>query len=161
MIRQSLAQTQENSPKTTNVSSFQREMNWFLDQLKAGFPMVDDAPRTFFSEPSFPAIDVVETEDTVDISAEVPGVKEDDLDVSISGQVLVIKGEKSAEHESKEDNYHLIERRYGNFRRQVPLGFSPEDGAIDTQFSDGVLKLHISKPVMDKADVQRIDIRKS
>lgn len=160
MSRQSLPQTQADAGESAFFPSFQREMNRFLDQFKSGFPMMDDAKQSMFPEPSFPAIDVVETEDAFDISAEVPGVKEDDLDVSISGQVVTLKGEKSADHEKKEEDYHLIERRYGSSRRQIPLGFNPEEGAVDAQFADGILKLHIAKPATLKADVQKIDIKK-
>jgi HSP20 family protein len=161
MSRQSLPQTQANSAESSFFPSFRREMNRFLDQFKTGFPIMDGAAETIFSGPSFPAVDVLETDDFFEISAEVPGVKEADLDVSIRGQVLIIKGEKSADHEAKEDNYHLIERRYGSFHRQIPLGFSPEDGAIDAKFSDGILKLHIKKPAAVKANVRKIDIKKS
>ena len=161
MPHQSLPKAQPSAVGSAFFPSFQREMNRFLDQFRSGFPMTDDATRAMFSEPSFPAIDVVETDDAFDISAEVPGVKEDDLDVSISGTTLVLKGEKSSDHEEKEDNYHLIERRYGSFRRQIPLGFSPEEGAVEAEFADGLLKLRIAKPATAKAAVQKIDIKKS
>lgn len=75
--------------------------------------------------------------------------------------MLTLKGEKSYAHEEKEENFHRIERRYGSFRRQVPLGFAPENGAVGAEFKDGVLKLTIKKPEAAKADVQKIDIKKS
>ena len=161
MSRQSLPQTRQDAGSAAFFPSFQKEMNRLLDQFRSGFPMIDDDARPFFSGPSFPAIDVIETDDTLEISAEVPGVKEDDLEATISGDVLILKGEKSADHEENEDNYHLIERRYGSFRRQIPLGFAPEDGAVETKFADGILKLHITKPAKAKPDVQKINIKKT
>lgn len=161
MSRLPLPQTRETATGPAFFPIFQREMNRLLEQFRNGFPPMEDELQTAFSEPSFPAIDVVESEDAFDISAEVPGVKEDDLDVSISGTTLILKGQKSAEHEEKEDNYHLIERRYGSFRRQIPLGFSPEEGAVKPEFADGILKLHIAKPATAKADVQKIHIKKT
>lgn len=161
MSRQSLPQSRENSAGSSFFPTFQKEMNRLFDQFRSGFPLMDDAAGTMFSDAAFPAIDVVKTEDAFDISAEVPGVKEDDLDISISGETLLLKGEKSSEHEEKDDNVHLIERRYGSFRRQIPLGFSPEEGAVDVEFADGILKLHIAKPANAKAAVQKIDIKKS
>lgn len=123
--------------------------------------MPDTETRDVFTGPSFPAIDLIETQDALEISAEVPGVKEDDLDVTIAGDTLVLKGEKSAEHEEKENNYHMVERRYGTFRRHIPLGFAPDDGAVKAEFKDGILKLRIAKPANAKEDVQKIDIKTS
>ena len=161
MSRQPLPQARSTPKETALFPSLQKEMNRLLDQFKSGFPMLDENERAFFDGPSFPAIDVVETDNAIEVSAEVPGVKEDDLDVTVSGETLVLKGEKSADHEEYEDNYHLIERRYGSFRRQIPLGFAPEDGAVDARFADGILKLSIAKPATAKAGVQKISIKKS
>lgn len=160
MSRQNLPQSQQDAAGSSFFPSFQKEMNRLFDQFRNGFPAMDDEARWGFSGPSFPAIDVVETDDAVEISAEVPGVKEDDLDVSISGKTLVLKGEKSADHEEKEHNYQLIERRYGSFRRQIPLGFAPDEGAVDAKFADGILKLHITKPANAQAGVQKVKINK-
>ena len=161
MSRHSLPQTQGNNGANALFPSLQKEMNRLLDQFRSGFPMFDDDGRTAFAGPAFPAIDVLETEDALEISAEVPGVKEDNLDASISGETLILKGEKSADHEEREENYHLIERHYGSFRRQIPLGFAPEDGAVDAKFADGILKLRIAKPANAKIGVKKIDIKKT
>lgn len=161
MTNQLLPDLQPNRSESPFFPSFQKEMNRLLDQFRTGFPVPDTTSAASVSGPMFPAIDVVETEDAVEISAEVPGVKEDDLSATITGDMLTLKGEKSAEHEKKEDNYHLIERRYGSFRRQIRLGFTPDDGAVKTDFSDGVLKLHIAKPAIAKSEVKKIDIKKS
>ena len=141
--------------------SLQREMNRLFDQFRSGFPGADALPGPMFGTGGFPAIDVVDTGDALEVTAEVPGVKEDDLDVSISGDVLMLKGEKSHDHEEKEENFHRIERRYGRFQRRIPLGFTPENGAVSADFTDGVLKLKIAKPAAAKAEVQKIDIKKS
>ena len=161
MSRQKLPQSNRSNGEPALFPSLQKEMNRLLDQFKSNFPMLDDEGQSFISGPSFPALDVVETDDTVEVSAEVPGVKEDDLDVTVSGETLVLKGEKSSDHEEKDDNYHLIERRYGSFRRQIPLGFAPDEGAVKAAFADGILKLTIAKPSTAKAAVQKIDIKKA
>lgn len=88
-------------------------------------------------------------------------MKENDLDVAISGDVLTLKAEKRHAHEERKDNFHRIERRYGGFRRQIPLGLSPETGAVRAEFSDGVLKLTIQKPETARPEVQKIPIKKS
>ncbi|TMM51195.1 Hsp20/alpha crystallin family protein [Sulfitobacter sabulilitoris] len=105
-----------------------------------------------------PALDVSETDDAIEITAEIPGVKESDLDVSVTGNTLVLKGEKSTESERSEKNYHLIERQYGSFRRQVPLGFAPDDKDIKATFADGVLTLNIKKPAEIAATTKKIKI---
>ncbi|MCF2870392.1 Hsp20/alpha crystallin family protein [Octadecabacter sp. G9-8] len=161
MSQQTLPQTARPTNDTALFQSFQTEMNRLLDHFKSGFPMLEDARDTLFAGPSFPAIDVIETDDGIEITAEVPGVKENELDVTVSGETLVLKGEKSADHEEKENGYHLIERRYGSFRRQIPLGFAPEDGAVKANFSDGILRFSIAKPSAAKTAVQKIDINKT
>ena len=105
-----------------------------------------------------PAIDVAETDTGLEISAEIPGVVEDDLDVTVQGDTLVIKGEKSADREEKAKDYHLVERRHGSFRRHIPLGFVPDTGAVEADFTNGVLRLRITRPDNAPTGVQKISI---
>ena len=152
-------------PQSQNIAPFfqsmQREMNEFLDR----FHLRPVAPTSEFFEAigtaGFPAIDVAETDDAVEITAEIPGVKEDDIDISIVRDVLTIKGEKSSDHEEKDKDYHVVERHFGSFRRQLPLGFSPDEGAVKASFTDGVLRLKITKPADTKSAVQKIKISRS
>ncbi|MCO4849060.1 MAG: Hsp20/alpha crystallin family protein [Yoonia sp.] len=140
---------------------FQREMNRLLDQFQNGFAPSDTSANEPFADALVPAIDIVETDDAIQVSAEVPGVQEADLDASISGGVLTLKGKKSADHEESDNNYHRIERRYGSFLRQISLGFTPEDNAVDAKYADGVLKIHIVKPAAARTQVRKIDISKT
>lgn len=137
--------------------SFQKEMNRLIDQFRTGFPMPDLGSG--FQAAVMPAIDVVETDGAVEISAEVPGVKEDDIEAAIKGDVLILKGEKSSEHEEGENDYRLIERSYGSFRRQIALGFTPDDDAVAAHVENGILKVRIQKPAT--VDMRKIDIKKS
>lgn len=107
-----------------------------------------------------PALDISETDEAVVITAEIPGVKEDDLDVSVTGDVLLLKGEKTKEVEETKADYHLIERRFGSFRRQIPLGFTPPKDGVDASFENGVLNLTINKPDEVAASTQKIKIEK-
>ncbi|MEO1138194.1 MAG: Hsp20/alpha crystallin family protein [Pseudomonadota bacterium] len=141
--------------------TFQKELNRLIDQFRANFPMHDVDTASLFGASLFPAVDIVETDDTVEISVELPGVSDEDLEASIAADVLTLKGKKSSDHEETEENYHLIERRYGSFRRNIPLGFSPEQGAVKSVFADGVLKLSVKKPAAAQETVQKIDISKS
>lgn len=140
------------------LRSMQQEMNQFLDRFRGQNPA---SPAEFFEalgHPLFPAIDVVETDDAIEVTAEIPGVKDEDLDITISQNMLVLKGEKSSDHEERKQDYHLVERRYGSFRRQVPLGFMPADGSVEATFADGILKLVIAKPEETRATVQKVRV---
>lgn len=137
----------------------QQEMERLFDRFR-GYPTVA-GPGSF---PSFgtglsPAIDVAETDDAVEVTAEIPGVGADDIDASLNGDVLVIKGEKSDERSQDDKNYHMHERSYGSFRRQIPLGFTPAEDAIEGHFADGVLRLSIAKPAEAKAANRKIEIK--
>jgi HSP20 family protein len=91
-------------------------------------------------------ISVAETKDAFEVTAELPGVDEKDIKVSLDENQLVISGEKKAESTKEEKDWHVVERSYGSFYRSMSLPFEPEDGAIDAHFDKGVLHLTIKKP---------------
>jgi HSP20 family protein len=132
------------------LHSFQTEMNNLFDRFNGG----SDRDMAVL-----PAIDIAETDDAVEVSADIPGVAKEDLEVTVANDTLIIKGEKTGEREDKDKDWHLVERSYGSFRRHVPLGFTPEDGKIDASFANGVLKLRIEKPKTATAESRRIDIK--
>lgn len=134
---------------------FQREIEHIFDRLR-GYP---PATNTVFGDQLAPVIDMAETDEAVEVTAEIPGVGSDNLDVSLNGNVLVIKGEKSDERTEDDKNYHVHERSYGSFRRQIPLGFTPTEDAIEGHFTDGVLRLSVAKPAEAKAAKRKIDIK--
>ncbi|WP_299554544.1 Hsp20/alpha crystallin family protein [uncultured Tateyamaria sp.] len=138
--------------------SFQNEMAQMLDHLRG--TAVPQPTEDFFSSGAMlvPAIDVAETETGLEVSADIPGVSKDDIDVMVQGDTLVIKGGKSTEREEKEKDYHLVERHRGSFRRHIPLGFVPADGAVDANFSNGVLTLKIERPENAPTGVQKVSI---
>ena len=137
----------------------QHEMEQLFDRFRGYPPVAGALPRLGLGNSALPAIDMAETEDAVEITADIPGVGADDLDVSLNGDVLIIKGEKSDERSEEDKNYRMTERSYGSFRRQVPLGFTPADDAIDGHFADGVLKVTIRKPDEAKTPNRKIAIK--
>ena len=145
---------------TPFLRSFQDELAHMLYLTRQSTAPKSDERGLFVDLPTMPALDVAETETALEISVEVPGVSEDDLDVTVQGDVLIIKGEKSSDSEDTQKDYHVIERRYGSFRRQVPLGFVPEQGAVSASFDNGVLKLLVEKPANVQSDVQKVEIGK-
>ena len=141
--------------------SFQDELAHMLDLSRRSIPTRGDDYSFFDQMTAMPAIDVAETDGSLEVSVEIPGVSEDDLDITVQGDALIIKGEKSSDTEDKQKDYHLVERRYGSFRRQVPLGFVPEEGAVAATFENGVLKLDIAKPANGQSGTQKVQISTS
>jgi HSP20 family protein len=91
------------------------------------------------------AVDVYETDEDVVVKASVPGVDPEDLDISITGDTLTIKGETRAEEEVEEENYVYRERRYGAFSRSMTIPTSVRADEADAEFDDGVLTLRLPK----------------
>jgi HSP20 family protein len=114
-----------------------------MDRLMARLPAAG-AP----SLPSrwAPASDVVETEDAIVITAELPGVADEDVHITVEGGVLRISGERRLQQEVDEDRYHRIERSYGGFERTFPLPPGTNEDDITAGTAYGVLKITIPKP---------------
>jgi HSP20 family protein len=106
-----------------------------------------------------PAINVAETKDAFEVTAELPGVDEKDIKVSLDNNQLIISGEKKAESTKEEKDWHVEERSYGSFYRSMSLPFEPEAGAVDAHFDKGVLHLTIKKPAKAIKTTKTIDIK--
>jgi len=92
-----------------------------------------------------PAVDVFEKEDRFVVKAELPGMKEEDIDVSVIGDTLSIKGERKTETEIKEEDYYRCERSYGSFYRSIPIPSNVDADKIEASFEDGVLEVALPK----------------
>jgi HSP20 family protein len=105
-----------------------------------------DFPSWRWPEPAEgPAVDVVESDDAYIVKASLPGIKPDDLDVSITDNVLTIKGEVKNEETISEEQYHLRERRYGAFTRMITLPTSVDVDSVEATYEDGILTLNAPK----------------
>src|SRR6516164_201248 len=106
-----------------------------------------------------PAVDVAETEKGYEITAELPGMDESNIDVKVADGVLTIKGEKQEEKEEKKKDYYISERRYGAFERSFRLPEGIDTDKIDASFKNGVLKVVLLKtPEAQKAQ-KKIDVK--
>ena len=103
------------------------------------------------------ALDVTENENNFTIKASVPGINPDDIDITLSDNVLTIKGEFKEEHNVEEEKYHLRERRYGSFGRSVTLPVMVNAEAVEANYSDGVLTLTV--PKAEEVKPKRISIK--
>jgi HSP20 family protein len=106
-----------------------------------------------------PAINVAETDDSFEVTAELPGVDEKDIKVSLDDNQLVISGEKKEESTKEEKDWHVEERSFGSFYRSMSLPFEPDDGAVEAHFDKGVLRLTIKKPAKAIKSAKTIDIK--
>lgn len=100
-------------------------------------------PRRAAETEWVPAIDVTTEDGDMVIRAELPGVKREDVDVSFSGGVLTISGERKEEQERKGTGYLVRERRYGSFRRSMTLPEGVDEGKISASYKDGVLEVKV------------------
>jgi HSP20 family protein len=108
-----------------------------------------------------PKIDVSEGKDGLEVTAELPGVEEQDIDVTLSRDVLTIRGEKKSERDEadKDKNWHLVERRYGLFSRSVTLPYEPDSDKVEAKFEKGVLRVRLPKPAEMTKKEKKITIR--
>ncbi len=104
-----------------------------------------------------PSTDVAETDTTIEITAELPGLEEKDVQVNVADNVLTIKGEKKAEKEEKDKNYHKVERSYGSFYRSIELPAGTEADKIKATLSKGVLKVVVPKAA--PAQVKKVEVK--
>jgi HSP20 family protein len=92
-----------------------------------------------------PKVDLSETKDAFVIRAEIPGVEQKDIQVSLQDQMLTIKGEKTKENEEKDEHYHRMERSYGGFARAMRLPVAVDGSKVTASFKDGVLTVTLPK----------------
>ncbi len=125
-----------NSP-LSNLDSFQQLVDNFFG--RSNLPSLADAGF------NMPATDISENAEAYNISAELPGIKKEDIKVSLHDGVLSIEAESKSEHEEKGDKQIRTERRYGKFVRRFTLGTNVNEQAVQAKFENGVLKLTVPK----------------
>jgi HSP20 family protein len=165
-------EVKKTAPAQTNVPdvwhSFRGEMDRLFDRFGSGFGF-PSLRRMFDIEPSWrsassfsfsvPAIDMSEDEKVYKISAELPGIDAKDMEVSVSGDMLTLKGEKRQEKEEKDKNYHFSERSYGSFQRSFQLPSSVDRDKVAADFSKGVLTITLPKTVEAQKPQKKIEVK--
>jgi HSP20 family protein len=130
-----------------------------MDRMLTGWPWMRRAyhrvPRIWRTRGWAPDIDVFDRDNNIVVRADLPGVKREDVDVSIEENVLTIRGSRKEETEVKAEDYYRMERAFGEFSRSMPVpqGIRPED--IQATFKDGVLEVAVPKP----AEAQRKQVK--
>jgi HSP20 family protein len=134
-------------------------MDRLFDRFTSGLGGTPFTPPRLldFMSVSVPAVDIVEDEAAFKLTAELPGLTEKDVDISISGNTLTVTGEKRQEREEKEKNYYVSERSYGQFRRAFTLPETVERDKIAAEFGKGVLTITLPKSAA--AASKKIDVK--
>jgi HSP20 family protein len=140
--------------ETDPLRALQRRMDRLFDDVAGDYHWPFANGRGALT----PSIDVSETDKEMTIEAELPGVDEKDIDVTLADNLLTIKGEKKQETEEKQKDYHLTERSYGSFMRSMSLPFDADPATIKAAFKDGVLTITLPKPPEVEAKVKKIAI---
>jgi HSP20 family protein len=135
------------------------EMDGMREAMEKLFDEGNTRPmaRAFWDVPSAPRMDLYQTEDAVVVKAGLPGVKPEEIQVSVTDGVLTIRGEVKEEKEEKQKTYHLRERRYGSFSRSVNLPTNVDSEKADAQFENGVLTLTL--PTAEEAKAKTIPVK--
>ena len=140
---------------TRDLLNVRDEMNRLFDSVFSGWP---ERRESLLEGDWAPSVDVAETDEEIVVTAELPGVKQEEVDISIADSVLTLKGEKKEEKEVKEKNYHRIERSYGSFQRSISLPTGVEASKAKATYKDGILRVTVPKVEEAKPKQIKIDV---
>jgi HSP20 family protein len=130
-----------------------REMNRLFDDV---FNSFGNPPSLIGRMPAWPSVEVIQSDQDIRVSAELPGLDEKDVEVLVDDDVLTIRGEKKSETEDKERRFS--ERYYGRFERVIPLPFAVEEDKAEASFHNGVLTVTLPKSAKAEEKAKRIAI---
>jgi len=136
-----------------DLSVLQDRMNRLFDDAGRGWRTDGADATTTWS----PAVDIFETENEIVVKAELPGVDRKDISLNLENNVLTLKGERKFEKETKEENYHRIERAYGGFSRAFSIPATVDEEKIRADYRDGILSIALPKKEQVRPKQIRID----
>lgn len=151
--RRSKSQSQSPVPREEDHDpflSFRRQVDRMFDDFFNGFG---------HAVVSTPGIDLAENDNEIVIAAKMPGLDEKDLEVTVAGDLLTLKGAKKAEHEHRDGDAYYLERRFGSFSRSVRLPFEVQHGTVDARYEEGVLTIRVPKPASMQKRLRRSEVR--
>lgn len=137
--------------------SLQREMNDLFERMFEGFDLAPvEWPGSTLGAFA-PRVDVAETEKEVQVSAELPGIEEKDVEVTLSDGALTIRGERREEKEEKEKDWYRREQSYGSFHRTIALPSEIDPDKVEATFKKGVLK--VTLPKAPAAQAKKVSVK--
>ena len=137
---------------TRELAALRERMNRLFDDAGRGWRPEEPSATTTWS----PAVDIYETEGEIMVQAELPGVDRKDITLNLENNVLTLRGERKFEKETKDENFHRIERSYGHFSRAFSVPATVDEEKINADYKDGVLK--IALPKKEQAKPKQIKI---
>jgi HSP20 family protein len=129
----------------------------FEESVGLSTPSGEEAPLAAWS----PAVDILESEDAYILRAELPGVEFKDLDLQVQDNMLVLKGDRKFDRETKRENYHRVERTYGSFYRSFTLPSTVDQSKIKAKLKDGVLEVVLPKMEQNRSKTVPIEVKTS
>ena len=128
------------------LDRLQSEMN----RLFEGYSQTGDRPTEArgagaLSRAWAPVVDIAENENEIVLRAELPGMKQEDIDIELTGDTLTLRGERRFEDEERRDNFVRVERSYGRFQRAFTLGVPVQHDQVRASYRDGILEIHLPK----------------
>ena len=161
-----------NVPSTTQVQapflSLRREMDRLFDDFGRGFWQLPTRRSLFDIEPLWqrevtwetsPAVDIAESEKAFELTAELPGMDEKNIEVKVANGNLIIKGEKQEEKEEKKKDYYMRERSFGSFERRFEIPEGVDADKIEAGFTKGVLTLTLPKKLEAQKPAKKIEVK--
>lgn len=144
--------TKENNP----VNIWQKEMNSLFDRFNRDLGFSDSEERDFF-----PKVEVKEKGKHYTVCAEVPGLNEKDINVTLKDNCLIVEGERKSNSEKDEEGYSSSEFSYGCFYRSIPLDEEVNPDTVKASYKDGILKIDLDKVKESQHKVKKISVLKS
>ncbi|MGI6386985.1 MAG: Hsp20/alpha crystallin family protein [Desulfomonilia bacterium] len=146
--------------ETHPLDLFQREMNRLFDDFFKGFGLrPPGGEETEAAGVFYPQIDMTEDENSIYVTAELPGLDEKEIDINLSKDSLTIKGEKREEREEKGKESYYMERSFGTFSRVIPIPVEVNPDKVEATFKKGVLNITLPKAQKEKKEQKKIKIK--
>ena len=134
------------------LGAFQQEMNRMFDRFFAGFPMLEG-----FS--AFPPVAISENTKSITVTAEIPGIAANELEINVDGDMLILRGDKKDEKKDEKDNFYRVERSYGSFLRRIELPSAVDAAHAEATLEKGVLTLKLAKTASDKRNKIKVQAK--
>ncbi len=141
-----------------DFTSLRREMDRLFEDFSRGVP----APLAQMAQGFLaPKINVAETEKGLEVTADLPGVDQKDIELDLTANVLTLKAEHEERNEESDEKrqYHLVERSSGTFLRRLEVPFEADDQNVDASFQNGVLKVFVPRRAEPEKQARRIEIK--
>ncbi len=128
-----------------DMARLQREVNRLFETSERGSGLARGNAEHASTRIWAPAVDIAEDQNEIVVKAELPGLKQEDIDIELTGDTLTIKGERKFDDTERKDSYVRIERAYGTFQRSFTIGVPVQNEHVSASYKDGVLEVHLPK----------------